>query len=93
MARPIRDWFRNVPNYNECNCLFQIFDDGVSQANREFVQEAVTDKYTNVPIPAQNQVEWTPSMRRAGVIARKIGVVPLWLNNGKKVMTTMLQVR
>lgn len=36
--------------------------------------------------------EWATYERRSGVIARKIGVVPLWKKNGKKVMTTMLQV-
>lgn len=36
--------------------------------------------------------EWQPGVRRTGVIARKIGVVPLWLNNGKRIITTMLQV-
>lgn len=30
--------------------------------------------------------------RRCGLIARKIGVVPMWRKNGSKVLTTMLQV-
>lgn len=29
---------------------------------------------------------------RPGVIARKIGIYPLWLNDGSKIMTTLLQV-
>lgn len=35
---------------------------------------------------------WTPRVRRTGVLARKIGQYPLWLKNGKKVRTTLLQV-
>lgn len=56
------------------------------------MQEAVTDRYAHTPVPTQNELEWTPDMRRTGVIARKIGVVPIWLKSGKKIMTTMLQV-
>uniref|UniRef100_A0A1B0D1W7 Large ribosomal subunit protein uL3m n=1 Tax=Phlebotomus papatasi TaxID=29031 RepID=A0A1B0D1W7_PHLPP len=38
------------------------------------------------------QAEWKPSLRRTGVIARKIGQYPLWLKNGKKIRTTLLQI-
>lgn len=31
-------------------------------------------------------------MQRTGLIARKIGVYPLWLKDGKKITTTLLQV-
>lgn len=40
----------------------------------------------------QRQDEWNKNQRRCGLIARKIGVVPIWRKNGKRVMTTMLQV-
>lgn len=36
--------------------------------------------------------EWTPGVRRSGVLARKIGQYPLWLKNGQKIHTTLLQV-
>lgn len=36
--------------------------------------------------------EWTKYMRRTGVIARKIGVYPLWTKTGKKISTTLLQI-
>ncbi|XP_060663781.1 large ribosomal subunit protein uL3m [Drosophila nasuta] len=35
---------------------------------------------------------WTPNVRRCGLIARKIGQYPLWLKNGERVRTTLLQV-
>lgn len=41
----------------------------------------------NVP-----SLEWTPGVRRTGVIARKIGQYPLWKKDGTKIRTTLLQV-
>lgn len=40
----------------------------------------------------QKQDEWNKFQRRCGLIARKVGVVPIWRKNGTRVMTTMLQV-
>lgn len=37
-------------------------------------------------------VEWNPKLKRTGLIARKLGNYPMWLNNGKSVLTTLLQV-
>nr|CAI5859445.1 unnamed protein product [Callosobruchus analis] len=37
------------------------------------------------------QIEWTQSLQRTGVTARKIGIYPLWFKDGKKI-TTLLQV-
>jgi len=36
--------------------------------------------------------EWRPGLRRTGVIAKKIGIYPLWDKNGKKISTTLLQI-
>ncbi|XP_023302946.2 39S ribosomal protein L3, mitochondrial [Lucilia cuprina] len=35
---------------------------------------------------------WTEGVRRTGVIARKIGQYPLWLKNGERIRTTLLQI-
>lgn len=37
-------------------------------------------------------VEWRKGSRRTGLIARKIGHMPLWLKDGSKIRTTVLQV-
>lgn len=42
--------------------------------------------------PIEPTVEWKQGMKRTGLIAKKIGVYPLWLKNGKKVSSTLLQV-
>lgn len=64
--------------------------------NCEFIKEVVDDRYVkNTPHVSKDDVktiEWTPGMQRTGVIARKIGIYPLWLKNGKKISTTLLQV-
>lgn len=72
----------------------QIHDDFMTQENREFITEVVQDKYENIVNKSTitNTIEWTPNMRRTGVIAKKIGVLPLWLKNGEKITTTLLQV-
>ena len=44
------------------------------------------------PWPRGQWSELGASTRRTGLLARKIGVVPMWFNNGKRVATTMLQV-
>lgn len=45
-----------------------------------------------IKLKEMNEKNWTKTTRRSGVIARKIGNVPLWTKDGKKILTTMLQV-
>lgn len=60
------------------------------------MKEVVHDVYSK-QLPIQKDlipnVEWTPKLQRTGVIARKIGVYPLWFKDGKKINTTLLQVQ
>lgn len=90
----------------------QIHEDFVTNENREFLSEVVSDRFgapltrngittyplgTNddsilVKVKEMEPQEWMPTTRRTGVIARKIGNVPLWTKEGKKMWTTMLQV-
>lgn len=35
---------------------------------------------------------WSPTTRRVGLIARKIGNYPIWSKDGKKMLSTLLQV-
>lgn len=37
-------------------------------------------------------VEWRKGLQRTGLIGKKIGVYPLWLKNGKRILTTMIQI-
>ncbi|KAK7868290.1 hypothetical protein R5R35_013882 [Gryllus longicercus] len=91
------DWFlkKERVQYNE----------GLTAENKAFVQEVVEDKFGppaiiggiatyKSPLKVEPLVrgEWTEKSRRTGVIARKIGVYPLWFKDGKKVLTSLLQV-
>jgi len=71
-------------------------DEPLTEDNKLFIKEYIDKKY-NGPL----KEEFTPwargkfeiGTRRPGVLAVKIGVQPLWLKNGRQIMTTMLQVQ
>ncbi|XP_023951491.2 39S ribosomal protein L3, mitochondrial [Bicyclus anynana] len=75
-------------------------EDMLTQENRDFLEEVRQDKLnlqTAVESPlakveTEEVAQWTPTTRRAGLIARKIGNYPLWSKDGKKFQTTLLQV-
>ena len=52
------------------------------------------EKETRVPpaIDPENAT-WTEGTKRVGAIGVKLGMIPLWLKNGKRVPVTMVQVR
>ncbi|VEN58509.1 unnamed protein product [Callosobruchus maculatus] len=65
----------------------------ITHENKDFLKEVVQDRFHDkVPHEEITQIEWTPDLQRTGVIARKIGIYPLWFKDGKKITTTLLQV-
>lgn len=67
----------------------------MTQENKEFIKEVVQDRYIETPLKREiitNLAEYNPNFQRTGVIARKIGIYPMWLNDGTKILTTLLQV-
>jgi large subunit ribosomal protein L3 len=89
--------------------VFKGFDEGLTKENQAFVKEMVYARYgppavihgvetfaQPKSVLAQEPVvsgQWSPGVRRSGLIARKIGIYPMWLKNGTKVATTLLHVR
>ncbi|BFG00047.1 39S ribosomal protein L3 mitochondrial [Drosophila madeirensis] len=83
-------------------------EDLVTTENKQFINELACEKYGTPALsksiqsqenkliqtndPEEEIRSWTEKTRRCGVIARKIGQYPLWLKNGKKVRTTLLQI-
>lgn len=70
-------------------------NDPLSSDNQRFIREIIEDKYSSVsPVKGVETVkaEWTPKSRRSGVIARNIGIYPLWQKDGSRVLCTLLQV-
>ena len=80
----------------------------MTKENTEFVKEVIKDQYGQLdalgkevispkylsPLKGEmvKKTEWNPSSARCGLIARKIGSYPLWTKNGRRVMTTLLQI-
>jgi large subunit ribosomal protein L3 len=81
-------------------------DQEITGDNQAFINQAILDKYgpayvknsTGMPYVSplkeivRERNEWTPRSIRTGVIARKIGVYPMWNKDGLKFYTTLLQV-
>lgn len=86
----------------------QKHNENVTHENKKFIEEVVHEKYGKPVVRKglltyENSssllntetlapVEWRAGLSRCGVIARKIGQLPLWLKNGKRIDTTVLQV-
>ncbi|ENN76192.1 hypothetical protein HUJ04_002338 [Dendroctonus ponderosae] len=73
-----------------------IGEENLTQENRDFLAEIVDDKLKQCTEKSKqivtSPVPWTPKLQRTGVIAKKIGIYPLWLKNGTRIQTTLLQV-
>ncbi|XP_059471364.1 large ribosomal subunit protein uL3m [Neocloeon triangulifer] len=84
------------------------FDEGLTKENQAFVKEMVYRRFgppaiingvetfdQSRSVLKQEPVvagEWAPGVRRTGLIARNIGVYPMWMKDGTKIATTLLQV-
>ncbi|XP_058791599.1 large ribosomal subunit protein uL3m [Phymastichus coffea] len=75
----------------------------LTKENREFIQQVIKDKYpapdigfgsfSPLKLPTiEPNTEWNPAYRRVGVIAKKLGVVPMYMKDGTKVSSTLFQV-
>lgn len=75
----------------------KFYEQYITHDNREFIQEYIKDKYSdNLESPLKEapwpRGEWQPNSVRTGVIARKIGIYPMWTKSGQRLLTTLLQV-
>lgn len=70
-------------------------DEPMTKENKLFIQEVINEQYSG-PLKSElapwSRGSWEPWSRRCGVLGVKIGVQPLWLKNGKMILTTMLHV-
>lgn len=86
--------------------LFQKFNEDITHDNTNFIKEVVHDTYGPPAVISGLQTyqlsplkqeplqrcEWKPTSKRTGVITKKIGCYPMWLKDGTKINTTLLQV-
>lgn len=83
------------------------FQDYITPENHTFIKEIVHEQfgapavikgvqtYQSTSLIKSDELEkhaWDPAFRRTGVLGRKIGQYPLWLKNGTRIDTTLLQV-
>lgn len=80
--------------------------DNITAENTQFIEEVIESKYGQLPVkhdiefsnsplkisPIESNLKWKENFRRTGLIAKKIGIYPMWLKDGKKVTSTLLQI-
>ncbi|XP_076647321.1 mitochondrial ribosomal protein L3 [Halictus rubicundus] len=74
-----------------------LYNEGLTKENKEFLSEVVASKMMMQESPLNNDIiepkgKWTRASKRTGLIGKKIGVYPMWLKNGKKVTSTLIQI-
>ncbi|KAJ0181990.1 hypothetical protein K1T71_002712 [Dendrolimus kikuchii] len=77
-----------------------ITEDFLTKDNEDFLQEILQDRLQKLPTQdsplildqVDQTVQWNQYTRRTGLIARKIGNYPMWTKDGKRMLTTLLQV-
>ncbi|XP_029043196.1 39S ribosomal protein L3, mitochondrial [Osmia bicornis bicornis] len=78
-----------------------LYNEGLTTDNKEFLSEVVASTNgllnTEIKSPLNTSLiptatEWTEKSKRTGLLGRKIGVHPMWLKNGQKVLTTLIQI-
>lgn len=89
---------------NSLIALLQLSNEQITSENRGFIQEVVKERYLPPALgltpgvsplkcePIEPHVDYFPAARRPGLIVKKIGIYPMWLKNGKRLLTTLLQV-
>lgn len=87
----------------EFSYFLQLYKEDITGENKKFIKEIIETKY-GLPDPASGchsplkippiepNKQWTKESKRTGVIARKIGIYPMWLKNGQRVLATLLHV-
>ncbi|XP_076246177.1 mitochondrial ribosomal protein L3 isoform X2 [Calliopsis andreniformis] len=79
----------------------KMYDEALTPENKEFLSEfiASTKGLLNFDQKSplctelvQSVAQWSPKSKRTGLIGKKIGVYPMWLKNGQRVLSTLIQI-
>lgn len=82
------------------------YAENLTPENKEFIRETIAKDYGPPSVisgvqtydsPLKNihkveSIEWFPGVRRTSTIAKKIGIQPLWLKDGTRVMASLLHI-
>lgn len=84
---------RTVPPFWLAKTSRTMYPENITPENQAFVSEVIADSYST-PLNSDlcERGQWTEKSRRCGVIARKIGIYPMWKKDGTRLLTTLLQV-
>lgn len=77
------------------------FEEHLTEDNQKYMRRSVGEEYAgqtagklnplkDEPLPRH---EWTEGSRRVGLVAVKLGMIPIWTKSGEKHAVTMLQVQ
>lgn len=67
----------------------------LSRENKAFLDNLIEKEKAQTPLRVEAPEvvnEWVPGSIRVGVIAKKIGIYPMWTKEGKRTLSTLLQV-
>ncbi|KAK3893036.1 hypothetical protein Pcinc_003130 [Petrolisthes cinctipes] len=72
-----------------------LYPEELTPSNEAFGSEVISDHLSSSsPLKCEpwERGVWTQTSMRCGIIARKIGVYPMWDKNGRRLLTTLLEV-
>ncbi|XP_031843504.1 mitochondrial ribosomal protein L3 [Nomia melanderi] len=73
-----------------------LYNEDLTRENKEFISGVIaTNLVQNSMLKSEiikSETEWTRTSMRTGLIGKKIGVYPMWLKNGKRVLSTLIQI-
>ncbi|KAG7458045.1 hypothetical protein MATL_G00233710 [Megalops atlanticus] len=77
------------------------WDEHLSEENSAFLRKVVPEEYDRMTASKLNPLKdepwprhaWEPGSRRVGLVALKLGMMPMWTKTGERQAVTMLQVQ
>ncbi|XP_008330224.1 large ribosomal subunit protein uL3m [Cynoglossus semilaevis] len=77
------------------------FDEHLTEDNTEYMRKSISEEYRKMTADKLNPLkdepwqrhEWTEGSRRVGLVALKLGMMPIWTKTGERHAVTMLQVQ
>uniref|UniRef100_A0A8C6SUY0 Large ribosomal subunit protein uL3m n=1 Tax=Neogobius melanostomus TaxID=47308 RepID=A0A8C6SUY0_9GOBI len=77
------------------------FEEHLTEDNQEYMRKSIAEDYRKMTAEKLNPLKdepwprhkWTEGSRRVGLIAVKLGMVPIWTKTGERHVATMLQVQ
>ncbi|KAG7253900.1 hypothetical protein CRUP_008545, partial [Coryphaenoides rupestris] len=77
------------------------FDEHLTEDNQKYMRQSTGEEYARQTAEKLNPLkdepwprhEWTEGSRRVGLVAVKLGMIPIWTKSGEKHPVTMLQVQ